>query len=215
MNNSLKTAILGSVLVMGIGVVGAAETDLDSDGVADRIDQCQCSTRMPVDVVGCPAAEALPVSNGSDSAVDTDRDGVADGVDLCPDATHNRVVDHNGCSVTAFFNASGVYFFNSAKTPKKSSYEVINSSVCALQDALKKSPGAQLVVAGYSDGHRRGGQALAQSRANFVRNYLIGKGVDGSRLTAVAQPYREATDCTGEKVERCLEQNRRVELHIK
>ena len=73
-------------------------------------------------------------------------------------------------------------------------------------------------ITGYTD--RIGSPAynlkLSQRRADSVKSYLVSKGIDGSRMTAVgkgeADPVVQCTDKNRAALIRCLEPNRRVEV---
>ena len=73
-------------------------------------------------------------------------------------------------------------------------------------------------ITGYTD--RLGSDAynlrLSQRRADAVKTYLVGKGIDGSRLTAVgkgkADPVVQCNEKNRAALIKCLEPNRRVEV---
>ena len=73
-------------------------------------------------------------------------------------------------------------------------------------------------ITGYTDrlGSEKYNQKLSERRANAVRDYLISKGVDGSRLNAVgkgeANPVVECNQKKRAELIKCLEPNRRVEV---
>ncbi|MGJ9418816.1 OmpA family protein [Massilia sp. CMS3.1] len=73
-------------------------------------------------------------------------------------------------------------------------------------------------VTGYADrlGSDKYNLALSQRRADAVREYLVGKGVDGSRLKAYgkgeANPVVTCTEKNRTALIKCLEPNRRVEV---
>lgn len=74
-------------------------------------------------------------------------------------------------------------------------------------------------ITGYTDrlGSTKYNQQLSERRANSVRDYLISKGVDGSRLNAVGKGESNpvVTDCHQKKrseLIECLAPNRRVEV---
>jgi OOP family OmpA-OmpF porin len=74
-------------------------------------------------------------------------------------------------------------------------------------------------ITGYTDrlGSPKYNQKLSERRANAVRQYLVGKGVDGSRLKAYGKGEQNpvVTDCHQKKraeLIACLAPNRRVEV---
>ena len=73
-------------------------------------------------------------------------------------------------------------------------------------------------ITGYTDrlGAESYNQKLSERRANAVREYLIGKGIDGNRLRAVgkgeANPVVECNQRKRTELIACLEPNRRVEV---
>jgi len=73
-------------------------------------------------------------------------------------------------------------------------------------------------ITGYTDrlGSEKYNQKLSERRAQSVREYLIGKGVDGSRLNAIgkgeANPVVTCNDKNRAALIACLEPNRRVEV---
>lgn len=75
-------------------------------------------------------------------------------------------------------------------------------------------PERRVVIEGYTDstGSEDFNQALSERRANAVRSYLLGQGVDVSRLTATGRgessPVADNTSAAGRQ------QNRRVEIII-
>jgi OOP family OmpA-OmpF porin len=88
-----------------------------------------------------------------------------------------------------------------------------------IADALNANPGINnVVITGYTDriGSEQYNQALSERRAQAVKDYLVGKGVDASRLQAVgkgeANPVVVCTDKVRADLIKCLEPNRRVEV---
>lgn len=82
-------------------------------------------------------------------------------------------------------------------------------------EALKEHPQIEEVrVEGHTDsqGNTKLNQKLSEARAAAVRNYLIGKGIDGGRL--VAQGFGETKPVADNDTEEGRYKNRRVEFEI-
>jgi OOP family OmpA-OmpF porin len=77
-----------------------------------------------------------------------------------------------------------------------------------------------VVITGHTDrlGSDKYNQKLSERRAEAVKAYLVGKGVDASRLTAQGKGKSQpVVQCNDKKMKRadlikCLEPNRRVEI---
>lgn len=85
--------------------------------------------------------------------------------------------------------------------------------------ALSRNPQVgNVAVTGYTDrlGSDKYNVALSQRRAESVKAYIAGKGVDGGRLTAVGKgerdPVVQCNDRNRADLIRCLQPNRRVEV---
>ena len=77
------------------------------------------------------------------------------------------------------------------------------------------------IITGHTDriGSAASNVALSQARANTVRDYLIGKGIDGKLVRAYgAGKTQPVTQCAGERVTpelvACLQPNRRVDIEV-
>jgi outer membrane protein OmpA-like peptidoglycan-associated protein len=106
---------------------------------------------------------------------------------------------------------SNIYFkFNKASF-KDDSFEELNK----LEAMMSDNTGLQIEISGHTDniGSKAYNKQLSQRRANAVKDYLVKKGVDARRITAVgygeAQPLASNDD---EKEGREL--NRRVEFKV-
>jgi OmpA-OmpF porin, OOP family len=77
-----------------------------------------------------------------------------------------------------------------------------------------------VVITGHTDrlGSDKYNQKLSERRAEAVKAYLVGKGVESSRLTAQGKGKSQpVVQCNDKKMKRadlikCLEPNRRVEI---
>ena len=177
--------------------------DADGDGVCDGIDTCSSTPRgCKVDAKGCP--------------MDTDGDGVCDGVDQCADTIKGAAVDERGCSqVPQLFTDTvktlaleGVTFANNSDQLVGNSKGVLDR----IAEAMKAFPDAIVEVGGHSDstGADAYNLKLSEKRAKAVRDYLVSKGVDGSRLTS--KGYGETKPVADNKTAEGRAKNRRVEL---
>ncbi|MCD6065810.1 MAG: OmpA/MotB domain protein [Bacteroidetes bacterium] len=201
--------------------------DTDKDGVVDIDDKCAgTKTGYKVDATGCTLdndkdglvneEDACPDAAGVlalKGCPDSDGDGVADNTDLCPQT--KGTLANKGCPeipkedilrITVI--ASKIYFeTNSAKLKL-----ISNSQLDDLAEILKRNQGVNLTIEGHTDnvGNDDYNMTLSQKRTESVREYLISKGVSGSRLTAVGygetKPIATNANATGKA------KNRRVEL---
>jgi OmpA-OmpF porin, OOP family len=162
--------------------------DSDGDGVLDDVDQCPGTPPgTEVDATGCPVPEPACIPSGQ-----------------------NGEPDLRGCSSGDVVVLRGVTFeFDSAQlTPAAT---VVLDQVAG---ALGAAPEIAVEVGGHTDsrGADAYNQRLSEQRAASVRDYLIGRGVDGTRLSASG--YGEARPVADNATEEGREQNRRVELTV-
>jgi OOP family OmpA-OmpF porin len=169
---------------------GAVETppvvppvpDSDGDGVPDPQDSCpqEAEDRDAfADTDGCPE-------------LDNDADGVPDASDKCPGQpeTRNGFEDADGCpdelppALKRFSGViEGITFAPGKARILRRSFPTLNKAA----QVLKEFPEIRLEVAGHTDnkGKASYNQTLSQRRADAVKKYLVGKGIDAARLTAV------------------------------
>ena len=188
--------------------------DSDGDGVADDADKCPNTARgAKVGSDGCPVES------------DGDGDGVSDDKDRCPDTPRGSKVDGQGCPEKAAAPAAaaapavlpeskkslvleGVNFDTNSARLQSSSTAVLDR----VADGLKSNPEARIEVGGHTDsqGADDHNMKLSRERANAVRDYLVGKGVSASQLTA--KGYGETKPIADNKTAGGRAVNRRVEL---
>lgn len=176
----------------------AGPKDSDGDGVYDHLDRCPGTPfGTPVDARGCP----LPPKPAA--PVDSDGDGVYDDDDYCPDTPRGATVDDRGCWVL-----QGVEF-ESNKAEIRPLYEPELEGVA---NVLENNPGLRIQIQGHTDsvGAAEYNRQLSERRARAVMEWLINRGIDRKRLSAIglgeSRPIANNDSDVGRK------RNRRVEL---
>lgn len=179
-----------------IDVYGCA-ADSDEDGVINDLDQC------PYTVVGVAVDE-----NGCE--FDSDNDNVVDRRDACPNTTPGVPVDTSGCEIRSVIDLPNVNFHNNSDRLVDGVESDLNSAAAT----LKLNINLKVEVAGYTDssGSATHNLGLSDRRANTVRDYLIGLGIDSARLDA--RGYGEADPIADNATAEGRDRNRRVELRI-
>lgn len=176
--------------------------DSDGDGVADRADAC----------AGTPRGEAVNPQGCSRSQLnnDLDGDGVANDVDECPNTQTGLKVDRRGCVVQQKTALRGVSFLSNSDRLTGEGKLTLDGVAATLMG----QPDLHTEIAGHTDsmGSEAYNQVLSQRRADAVRKYLLSKGVDAGRLTAVGYGEDEPVDTNETNEGR--QNNRRVEFRI-
>jgi len=186
---------------------GCPELDNDKDGIADSADKCPTVAEDQdgfEDEDGCPDP-------------DNDKDGVADKSDRCP--LEVGPSDNNGCPktyehivVTAekIELKQKIFFDSSRATIMPVSFELL-AEIGSVLNARKTM---RLRVEGHTDirGAQKRNRSLSQQRADAVRQYLMGLGIDGARLEA--RGYGSDQPIETNRTEAGREKNRRVEFVI-
>ncbi|MEZ4459464.1 MAG: OmpA family protein [bacterium] len=187
--------------------------DTDGDGLLDNNDQCP---KDPEDKDGFEDEDGCPDP-------DNDKDGILDVDDKCPlePETINGKDDEDGCPdkgeskvrVTAekIEILEKVFFDTNKDTIKERSFSILNQ----VGSVLKANPQITLIqVEGHTDDRGKDDYNLdlSQRRADSVRNYLIGRGIDANRLRAVG--FGETKPIADNKSSKGRDTNRRVEFNI-
>ena len=179
--------------------------DSDGDGVPDIDDECP-------DVPGPPSAFGCP---------DADGDGVPDYRDDCPNEPAQAGIDplhSHGCPERVYVDQTNhivieeqVFFDTGRATIQRRSFGLLNDIV----KVMDEYDDIELVrVEGHTDstGDAEKNVQLSQDRANAVRDYLIGKGIEGARLIAKGYGPNRPIDSNDTPTGRA--NNRRVEFTI-
>jgi outer membrane protein OmpA-like peptidoglycan-associated protein len=189
---------------------GCPDPDNDADGVPDIQDRCpgEAEDRDGFqDEDGCPD-------------LDNDGDGISDGKDKCPNEpeTVNSIDDDDGCPDGGaalpgrLETISEQLAFASGKATLDAA---ARRTLDLVAERLRAFPSVRVRIEGHADpqtGTARAQESLAAARAETVREYLVGKGVDAARLQAVGYGGKRPVVREGTKTERA--RNDRVEFIV-
>ncbi len=160
--------------------------------------------RIVIKEVPAPVAEVVPAS------VDDDGDGVINERDKCPNTLKGARVDGNGCVVEQTLTIRDITFETNSARLTANAQRLMENVV----SFLRSDPSARISISGHTDSVASDAYnlKLSRSRATEVRDYLIGYGIDGSRLDAAG--YGESRPVATNATEEGRELNRRVEFRI-
>jgi len=189
-----------------------SNSDADNDGIVDRLDRCPNEPEDRddwEDTDGCPDP-------------DNDGDSVADEDDACPmipGSSDLQVVDHIGCPPPLHEPARRIRILNTIPFDSGAT-DFLPGDGAVLSDVvevLQHNPDVQMVIEGHTDDresppNQNGREWLSQERANSVLEFLVGQGIDRSRLRAVGYSDTRPLDTSGTAEGR--ERNRRVSFHV-
>lgn len=161
------------------------------------------------------------VQNLQRMSSDADRDGILDDVDDCPNdpETFNGIDDKDGCpdkQLAGVWVQDNEIVFDETIQFRTDSADLLPGSVEVLEQLvaiLHEYPGIRkILIEGHTD--ERGAASynleLSNQRVQAVSNFLIGNGIDGSRLHAVG--YGESQPVAFANNEEAWSRNRRVEM---
>lgn len=202
--------------------------DADGDGVADKDDACPNEAGLAA-LAGCPDADGDGVADKDDSCPneagpsenkgcpwpDTDGDGVLDKDDKCPEVA--GTVANAGCpEVTEevqkqLNDYARTILFDTGKSSIKAESTSVMVDIITI---LKEYPNAKFTVEGHTDsvGSAKLNQSLSESRALSVKEFLVEKGIEEFRLSAVG--YGEDKPMATNNTKTGRAQNRRVEINL-
>ncbi len=152
----------------------------------------------------------VPVAAASMADQDLDGDGVINSHDKCPFTPKGAKVDGDGCVIAQTLTMRDVTFETNSSHLTANGQRIIDQ----VADFLRSDSKVNLSVEGHTDS--RGSDAynltLSRARAEEVKKYLVGKGIDGKRLSA--KGYGETRPVASNDTEAGREANRRVEMVI-
>ncbi len=176
---------------------GCPVPDTDKDGVNDELDKCK-------DVPGVARYDGCPIP-------DADGDGINDEEDKCPQLAGTR--ENNGCPEVkqevvkrVEYAAKNVYFITGSYKLSSKSFKPLNDLVALLNE----DKDLKLAIEGHTDnvGADDYNQTLSDNRAKSVKDYLVSKGIDESRLSS--QGFGETQPVADNKTAAGKAKNRRV-----
>jgi outer membrane protein OmpA-like peptidoglycan-associated protein len=210
---------------------GCPDADRDGDGIVDKVDACP-NTPGPITNRGCPVLDrdgdglsddqdrcpdqAGPKENGGCPDADKDGDGVLDRLDRCPEDPGPAP---DGCprkytlvevKKDRIVIKQQVHFQTAKWAILPDSYALLDQVVQVLRDY----PKMRVSVEGHTDsvGGELANMKLSQARAESVRSYLVGKGIQADRLEAVG--FGTTKPIASNKTDKGRSQNRRTEFRI-
>lgn len=98
--------------------------------------------------------------------------------------------------------------------------EEARGKLAAIAESPQMEAGGSIILRGHTDsvGHDRDNLVVSRHRAEAVRDFLLGKGVDEGRIAIIAmgemRPIAPNAKLDGTPDEKGRAQNRRVEIHI-
>jgi OmpA-OmpF porin, OOP family len=201
---------VGLVLALGDSGLPAegvkACADSDHDGVCDDADLCpNTPAGVKVNPKGCP--------------LDSDGDGVSDDQDRCPGTSKGTAVDKYGCPMD---DATGpnrkfedVHFEFDHSDLTTYAKAALDSTATTINGLTQKYPKLRVELSGHTDwiGTDAYNQGLSERRANTVKQYLVRKGVDGSRISTYA--YGEGKPVATNETAEGRALNRRTEIRTR
>jgi outer membrane protein OmpA-like peptidoglycan-associated protein len=186
---------------------GCPDPDNDADGIPDVKDKCPNEAEDKdgfEDEDGCPDP-------------DNDKDGIPDVSDKCPNDP--GPADNNGCpkkyehivvTPEKIELKQKIFFDTDRATIMPRSFSLMNE----IGQVLMSRPTMTVRIEGHTDsrGTRVHNMSLSQSRADSVRQFLIGLGIEGSRMES--RGYGPDQPIETNKTAAGREKNRRVEFFI-
>ena len=201
--------------------------DRDEDTVQDATDACPDVPGL-VDLKGCPDADGDGIIDGEDrcreqagplehkGCPDFDGDTLADPDDRCPkipgDAAYQGCPPPPPAEVVKKFTGImyGITFEKDSAIIRPMSFPILDEAV----NVLDTYSALLLLVEGHtsSEGERGHNMALSKDRANAVKAYIVGRGIDASRIETAG--YGPDRPIASNDSEQDRGKNRRIEFKI-
>jgi OOP family OmpA-OmpF porin len=215
-----------------VGATGCP-ADADGDGVVDSTDACAATPpgarvddwgcpfdrdrdRIPDGLDRCPDTRPGALVDAAGCPLDADGDMVPDGIDQCPDTPPGTTVDERGCPEVGFeFDSKRqvLVLWLAFQEGSASMSPAAPAVLDGVAEILASTPG-RFEIGGHADPVADGLDALALSvrRAEAVRNALVDRGTEPSRLTT--RGYGDGNPLSDGDAASDRRRNRRIELRL-
>ena len=197
----IKTMLIGFAVLASLSGCANIDNSLSADL------ECCCVRPAPEPIIKTievivPAPAAIMIK-----PTDKDGDGVYDENDRCPNTDAGKIVDQRGCP-EILLSMTGVNFNTDSSKIMPDSEALLAKAVTALQDSV----GVSVLIEGHTDNTAgfNYNQLLSERRAKTVREYLIAKGIEPSRLVSVG--HGETSPIASNNTKEGRFKNRRVDL---
>ncbi len=200
--------------------------DSDGDGIADPEDKCPDVAGL-AKFAGCPDTDGDGIEDAKDACPDvaglrryrgcpdTDGDGIADPKDKCPGVAGPS--ENEGCpnptkeAIEALNELGATVQFELNKADLRS--EAIELLI-SVYEIMSKYGNTNFSIEGHTDtsGPKAFNQKLSEDRASKVKDHLVEKGVDGSRLST--KGFGEDKPKASNATRNGRIENRRVEFKV-
>jgi OOP family OmpA-OmpF porin len=158
---------------------GCPEVDSDGDGLVGSLDTCPAAAE---DMDGFKDEDGCPEP-------DNDEDGRPDVIDKCPSEPENLngFEDDDGCpdeipAQLAEFTGTmqGIEFKTASARILRRSRKTLNSALTVMTE----NPSVRIEISGHTDnqGSDKGNRSLSRKRADYVKWYLVDKGIAADRI---------------------------------
>ena len=180
----------------GCGYAVSADELMSGEGMAAFVADAFLEKVVVVEVVEEVVVEKIV-------PMDSDGDGVYDDKDQCPNTPKGANVDPRGCYVV------DKVYFDFDKTNIKSEFLPILDDVAVV---LNNNPSVKMTISGNTDdiGTPKYNMGLSIKRANAVKAYLAGKGINADRISVIGYGEDRPADTNATSVGRAM--NRRAVL---
>ena len=202
--------------------------DTDKDGIPDKDDRCPDKAGSK-EMKGCPDKDKDGIPDIDDlcpdkpgtketyGCPDTDGDSIPDNLDKCVKVKGPK--SNNGCPVKQLTDkeqktVEAVFNDLEFETAKATILAKSFPSLDSLSELLNGNKKYRLMISGYTDnvGSAESNKKLSDERATAVKDYLVNKGVDATRISTYG--YGETNPVADNNTEEGRAKNRRVEFDI-